>query len=313
MAKKRRENLKDRFQQAVTAGHEDDSNLLETLNARRSSQDGKLKRKANFYDIPLVRIKRYTNQPRQHFDNQSLQELADSMAANGQIEPITVIRDGDTFLLEVGERRLRAAQLLKWQTITAEIIDSEDNLRAASRRLIENVMRDDLSSVEKANGLLELKALIGEGATWPDVEKQTGLGSRRRKQLLATKKLPEEIQQAIIKGKIADRHAQALLHLKTPAQQLKVFQRIKEENLNSDEVRHLVSDILKKPKQKSPELKRLVITYNSLNELIDKVESTLKELKKQRSQAKPLSKAELAAIKKVESAFGKTIRFIKPK
>ncbi|MCH9025405.1 MAG: ParB/RepB/Spo0J family partition protein, partial [candidate division Zixibacteria bacterium] len=205
-------------------------------------------------------------------------------------------KDGGDYLLEVGERRLRAARLLNWQTIEAVVIEEQDSLRIASRRLVENLEREELTSVEKADGLLELKAKM-KAKNWRAVDEETGLRPRRRQQLLAVKKLPEEIQGAIIKSEIADRHAQALLRLKTPAHQLKVFQRIKEENLNSDEVRHLVSDILKKPKQKSPELKRLVITYNSLNELIDKVESTLKELKKQRSQAKPLSKAELAAIK----------------
>lgn len=276
MARNKRAGIKERFNQTAPVN---DATLLETLSVKRSSKDGKVKRKSNFFDIPLNRIKTGKGQPRQNFDKASLQELADSMQVNGQIEPITVMRQGDSFLLEVGGRRYRAAKLLNWNTITAEIIEDEDTFRAASRRLIENVMREDLSSVEKANGLLDLKKLMGDDTKWAEVEKQTGISSRRRKQLLATKKLPETIQDAIIKGTIPDRSAQALLRLKTPQQQLRVFDRIATENLNSDSVRQAVTKILKK---KKPPITKpafwVTFTAETKEDLIKQLQAKIREL-----------------------------------
>src|ERR1700690_3438222 len=105
--------------------------------------------------LPLEKI--YTSPPqmRKDFDPMALRDLARSMREEGLIQPITVRKMGEAFELVVGERRLRAAQILGWKAIEARVIEISDE-DAAVKGLIENLQRSDLTPVEEARGFKQL-------------------------------------------------------------------------------------------------------------------------------------------------------------
>ena len=106
-------------------------------------------------EIDIDRIQRGKYQPRQNFDQQSLQELADSIRSQGIVQPIVVRPEGDHFELVAGERRWRAAQIAGLQKIPA-VVRELDNKSAAAIALIENIQREDLNPLELAHGLMRL-------------------------------------------------------------------------------------------------------------------------------------------------------------
>ena len=161
-------------------------------------------------DITLSLIDRDEEQPRQHFDDGKIAELAQSMDAQGLIIPILVRPAGDRFVLVHGERRWRAAQSLSWETIPAEVREL-DASEARWLVLIENIQREDLSPLEEARAY---KAHLASGIT------QTALGQRIGKsqsyiaQKLRLLKLSEDVQSALATGDITEGHARQLLRLK---------------------------------------------------------------------------------------------------
>src|SRR5450759_1238027 len=105
--------------------------------------------------LPLEKIYTSPHQMRKQFDPMALRDLARSMKQEGLIQPITVRKMGAAYELVVGERRLRAAQILGWKSLDARIIEISDE-DAAVKGLIENLQRADLSPVEEAKGYKQL-------------------------------------------------------------------------------------------------------------------------------------------------------------
>lgn len=120
-------------------------------------------------ELPLYLIRPNSRQPRQHFDDQALRELSDSIKARGILQPIRVRRDGDHFEIISGERRYRAAQMAGLTTIpaTVETRDEYTELDQAIDALVENLQRDDLNVVEEVEGifqLIQMRAMAELGA-----------------------------------------------------------------------------------------------------------------------------------------------------
>ncbi len=148
-------------------------------------------------------------QPRKFFDDTKIAELAESMRANGLIQPIMVRPVGGQFVIIHGERRYRAALSLGWASIPAEVrsIDADG---ARWLALVENIQRSDLSPIEEANAY---KVMLDSGIT------QTALGERigKGQSYIATKlrllNLPRLVQQSIVGGLLTEGHAKQLLRL----------------------------------------------------------------------------------------------------
>ena len=115
--------------------------------------------KSVFQSIPLDQIKPSRHQARKQFSEDSIKALAESMKQEGLLQPVSVRQVGDAYELIGGERRLRAAKLLGWTTIDAKLIQTVSEGEAAAKGLIENLQREDLNSIEEAEGFTELKAL----------------------------------------------------------------------------------------------------------------------------------------------------------
>ena len=158
--------------------------------------------------IGVDQIRRGTYQPRRHFDQELLQELADSLKAQGMIQPIIVRTFGDAFELVAGERRWRAAQLAGFSELPAIVREMEDQSVAAVS-LIENIQRKDLNPLEEAAAF---ERLCDEfGMTHKAVAESVGRSRASVSNLMRLLELHDEVKVLIDKSELEMGHARALL------------------------------------------------------------------------------------------------------
>jgi len=161
-------------------------------------------------ELDIDRIQRGRYQPRQHFDQQSLQELADSIRAQGIVQPIVVRPEGSHYELIAGERRWRAAQIAGLQKIPVVIRDL-DSKSAAAIALIENIQREDLNPLEEAGALMRL---IDEfDLTHQQVADSVGRSRASVSNLLRLLDLADPVKDQVNRGLLDMGHARALLAL----------------------------------------------------------------------------------------------------
>ncbi|MCM3006563.1 nucleoid occlusion protein [Priestia koreensis] len=204
-------------------------------------------------EIPVTSITPNRYQPRNVFNEEKIHELALTIRTHGIIQPIVVrpISD-DEYELIAGERRWRAVQTLGWEHIPA-IIRTFNDAETASVALIENLQREELTSIEEALAyakLLELHNLTQEA-----LAQRLGKGQSTIANKLRLLKLPSTIQEAIMQKLITERHARALIPLKDVERQEAVLQEILEKNLNVKQTEDRVTSLIEKPVKK-PKAKR---------------------------------------------------------
>ncbi len=163
--------------------------------------------------IEVVRIHPSPYQPRKHIAENELRELADSVRASGILQPILVRKVGDQFELVAGERRWRAAQLAGLTQIPALVRSVTDD-DSAIIGLVENLQREDLNALEKAQGFQLLMKKLG--ATQDAVAARVGMERSSVANFLRLLDLPEPVQAHVSRGTLTMGHARALLGLSTP-------------------------------------------------------------------------------------------------
>lgn len=170
-------------------------------------------------ELSLKEIRPNPFQPRKSFNEESLQELADSIKNDGLLQPIVVTEDIDGYILIAGERRFRASKLAKMKTIRAVVLNSdEDKMRQFA--LIENIQREELNSVELAeayNELLKLHEMTHDELSTMIHKSRTHITNTLR--LL---QLSEKTKKALVEQKITAGHAKMLVGLDDKEQQLVV-------------------------------------------------------------------------------------------
>jgi ParB family transcriptional regulator, chromosome partitioning protein len=164
-------------------------------------------RRDSVRDIEVARIRPNPAQPRQHFDEDSLDELADSIARHGVLQPILVRTAGDGFELIAGERRWRAAQKARLHAIPA-LVREQDDSSSAELALIENVQRQDLNAIEEAEGYQALITRFGHSQD--NVGKLVGKSRSHVTNLLRLLNLPEDVRLMLLRGDISMGHARAI-------------------------------------------------------------------------------------------------------
>lgn len=167
-------------------------------------------------------------QPRIKFDDEAITELALSIKEHGVLQPIIVRPISDKYEIIAGERRYKASIVAGLQTIPA-IVATLDDRQSAEIALIENVQRQDLTPIEKA---VSYKKILDMGyLTQEQLANKIGKSQSAIANLLRLLNLPEEVQDALLDGKISERHARSLLRLKNSAEQKQLLNKILEERL----------------------------------------------------------------------------------
>ena len=199
-------------------------------------------------EIPIDDIIANKRQPRRRFEQDSLDELAESIKVHGVLSPILVrpLSVGK-FEIIAGERRWRAAQIAKLKTIPVSIrsVAGQESLEIA---IIENVQREDISAYEAA---LAFRQLVDEfGLNQEDVAMRVGKTRTSISNTMRLLRLPERILIGLQEGDISEGHARALLGFPSESKQLQVFHQIVDEGLSVRDVERLAST-QKEPKTKA--------------------------------------------------------------
>lgn len=164
--------------------------------------------KGNVFECPLEKIVPQKGQPRQHFDKDRLEELAQSIREHGLIEPLVVRRRGEEFELVAGERRWRAAQRAGLRNVLVVVRDvsTKDAFELA---LIENIQREELNAVEFAEALQRL--LSEHGYTQESLAARVGKDRSTVANALRLLKLPDRVRRLVATGELSEGHGRALL------------------------------------------------------------------------------------------------------
>lgn len=172
-------------------------------------------RRSDLQALPIDRVRRGRYQPRRHFDPDSLQELADSISAQGMVQPVVVRPVEDGYELVAGERRWRAAQMAGLHEIPA-VIRELDEPAAAAVALIENIQREDLNPLEQARAMARL--IEDFGLTHQQVAQAVGRSRAAVSNLLRLQELHEDVKELVETGRLEMGHARALLGLDSERQ-----------------------------------------------------------------------------------------------
>ena len=225
--------------------------------------------------LPIAKIHANKFQPRTVFDQEKIEELARTIEIHGVIQPIVVRsseQEGDYEII-AGERRFRAMSSLGWEEVPAIIRQLSDK-ETASIALIENLQREELTSIEEANAYQNLLEI--QGITQEALAQRLGKGQSTVANKLRLLKLPEEIQTALLNRAITERHARVLLKVKDAEKQKKLFEETVEQNLNVKQLETKVEKLLstepKKPKARRKVVSRDVrIAMNTIKESLSMV------------------------------------------
>lgn len=194
-------------------------------------------------NISLSHIVVNKDQPRKTFNDETIQEMANSIKEQGIISPIMVRPKGRKYEIIAGERRYKAAIKAGLKEIPA-LIRKVLNGDARIISLIENIQREDLNDIDRASALREIK--VNLGLPWTAIGKKLGLTKQRVLDLVGLLDLPEEIKEDIRSKKLTEKHGRALRKLKdNKDEMLKVSKIVKENKLSGDETLKLAQKVKK--------------------------------------------------------------------
>ncbi|MCZ2493455.1 nucleoid occlusion protein [Dellaglioa carnosa] len=221
------------------------------LGNRKNQQEDETNQK-KVSDISIAAIIPNRFQPRRVFDDQKIEELAQTIKEHGLLQPI-ILREYETGKYEIiaGERRFRAVTSLDWKEIPAIIREMNDD-QAASMALIENLQREELTAIEEAEAYSKLMDLnhLSQSKLAENMGKSQAFIANKLRLL----KLEHEVQTAIMSQQISERHGRAMVNLE-PTAQKKLLKRILKEKLTVKETELLIAEDKGKPEPKENEKK----------------------------------------------------------
>lgn len=202
--------------------------------------------KSPYQLLPIYKVEPNPTQPRQDFDEEELQNLADSIAAHGVVQPLTVRQmPNGYYQIIAGERRWRASRLAGLSEIPAVIIEADDK-KATELALIENLQRQDLNAVEEAMGYRSL--MEDYGLTQEETARQVGKSRPAVANSLRLLNLCPEVLELVRKGELSAGHARAVLTLKSEKKQQEAAQKICALGLSVRQAELLCKNMTKEPK-----------------------------------------------------------------
>lgn len=220
-------------------------------------------------------------QPRKTFNDDSLKELAASIREFGVIQPLLVRRQGETYELIAGERRLRASRLAGLAEVPVIVRELEDQ-EMAELAMIENLQREDLHFLEEAEGYQHLIASFN--FTQEELARRVGKNQSTIANKLRLLKLAPEIRQSVVGQNLTERHARALLKLDDTRLQMEVLDGVKEKGLNVRETEDLIetySGNISREKEKQATPKQTVVKIiKDVRIFINTINSVIAQMKK---------------------------------
>jgi ParB family chromosome partitioning protein len=256
--------------------------LLQSIDTDLKNTAGQLKpqvveQATSMLRIALENIETNPKQPRRDFDEQALQELAQSIKLHDIIQPITVSKlHGNKFRLISGERRMRAAKLAGLKDVPAYIRQANDQ-ELLELALLENLQREDLNAMEIA---LSYKRMMEElDHTQEQVAERMGKDRSTVTNYIRLLKLPPDIQVAVRSGEISMGHARALINVDTIDKQLYIFDEIKTNDLSVRQTENLVRNLYKEKEGKKTTAPNLPDSYKKVQDKLASHFSTRVKLK----------------------------------
>lgn len=226
-------------------------------------------------EIKKIRVKDLQadpQQPRKHFDETALAELAASIKQHGIVQPLIVAKSGDAYIIIAGERRYRAAQLINLAEVPV-IVRSFGDQEKLEISLIENVQREDLSKLEQAAAYLKLHDEFN--LDYKEISKRVGKSESAVVNIMRLLRLPMPAKEALNSGKIVEGHARQIVALKEEREQLKLLDLILKHGWTVRQAEQYVvghkkakktekSDAgLKRTQSETPETKKLTKRFNA--------------------------------------------------
>ncbi|MEG1240426.1 MAG: ParB/RepB/Spo0J family partition protein [Oscillospiraceae bacterium] len=219
--------------------------------------------------VPISQVEPGMKQPRKRFEDEALQDLADSIREHGLLQPLTVRRLGSGYYqIIAGERRWRAAKLAGLAELPVLIIEADDR-KVMELGLIENLQREDLNPMEEAGGY---KVLMEEhGMTQEDVAKRMGKSRSAVANALRLLTLPDSVRYLLEEQKLSPGHARAILSLPGGERQKQLAQRVVADGLSVRQTEVLakkLADLDKEPPVKTPAADKDKIYYERLEKIL---------------------------------------------
>lgn len=199
-------------------------------------------------NIPVESIVPNPHQPRLHFSEDKLKELADSIKEHGVLQPLIVTKSEGGYQLIAGERRFQASKLAGLKTVPAVVRDAEEQQKF-ELAIIENIHRHDLNPIEEARAYRRLSSEFG--LSQEEVARKMGKSRSVIANSTRLLQLPVEIQRAVASGSISEGHAKALLSLDNPEKQRALFEMILKDGLTVREVENKAREVSVRPHKRS--------------------------------------------------------------
>lgn len=209
--------------------------------------------------LPIAKVEPRSEQPREYFDQEALEALADSIRQYGLIQPITVRKlDSGYYQIIAGERRWRASRLAGLTEVPVRVIDADDR-RTAELALVENLQREDLNPIEEAKGY---KLLIEEyGLTQEEAARSVGRSRPAVTNAMRLLMLAPQVMEMVEKGELSAGHARAILTVSEPSKQLAAANEIIRKNYSVRKAEQLAAKIFRESQQTKEESREINVDY----------------------------------------------------
>lgn len=209
--------------------------------------------------LPIAKVEPRSEQPREYFDQEALEALADSIRQYGLIQPITVRKlDSGYYQIIAGERRWRASRLAGLTEVPVRVIEADDR-RTAELALVENLQREDLNPIEEAKGY---KLLIEEyGLTQEEAARSVGRSRPAVTNAMRLLMLAPQVMEMVEKGQLSAGHARAILTVSEPSKQLAAANEIIRKNYSVRKAEQLAAKIFRESQQTKEESSEINVDY----------------------------------------------------
>lgn len=220
--------------------------------------------------LPIMRVEPRKDQPRRSFDEDALEELADSIRRHGMIQPVTArLIEGGYYQIIAGERRWRAARMAGLEEIPVRIIEADDK-KAMELALVENLQREDLNPIEEATGY---RTLMNEyGMTQEEASAAVGKSRPAVANALRLLNLAPEVLVMVENGELSAGHARALLSIKDEATQIQAAGTVIEKNLSVRQTEALAARLSKEAPE---ETEHTEVSVDYVHEIEKELENAL--------------------------------------